>query len=95
MSNKSAKGSSRGPGEAGGCKYRSGSCYDLWWYLQGSNGDRDTENRLVAQGWGEDREDEMNGERSMEAHTLPHVKQRASGNLLYDSGSSNWGSVTT
>ena len=63
--------------------------------MHGSNGDRDTENRLVAQGWGEDREDEMNGERSMEAHTLPHVKQRASGNLLYDSGSSNWGSVTT
>ena len=28
-------------------------------------------------------------------HTLTYVKQIASGNLLYDSGNSNWGSVTT
>ena len=28
-------------------------------------------------------------------HTLPYVKQRANGNLLYDSGNSNWGSVRT
>ena len=27
--------------------------------------------------------------------TLPYVKQIASGNLLYDSGNSNWVSVTT
>ena len=26
---------------------------------------------------------------------LPYVKQTANGNLLYDSGNSNWGSVTT
>ena len=28
-------------------------------------------------------------------HTLPYVKQIASGNLLYDSGNSNMGSITT
>ena len=27
--------------------------------------------------------------------TLPYVKYTANGNLLYDSGNSNWGSVTT
>ena len=27
--------------------------------------------------------------------TLPYVKQTADGNLLYDSGNSNWGSVRT
>ena len=27
--------------------------------------------------------------------TSPYVKQIANGNLLYDSGNSNWGSVTT
>ena len=35
------------------------------------------------------------GESSMEIYTLPHVKQINSGNLLYDSGNSNQGSVTT
>ena len=28
-------------------------------------------------------------------YTLPYVKYIASGNLLYDSGNSNWGSVIT
>ena len=28
-------------------------------------------------------------------HILPYVKQIANGNLLYDSGNSNWGYVTT
>ena len=37
----------------------------------------------------------MNGESSMETYTLPYVKQIASGNLLYNSGNSNQGSVTT
>ena len=37
----------------------------------------------------------MNGNSSMEAHTLTHVKQTAKGNLLYDSGNSHWGSVVT
>lgn len=32
---------------------------------------------------------------SMEIYTLPHVKQPASGNVLNDSGSSDWSSVTT
>ena len=38
---------------------------------------------------------EMNGDSSMEAHTLPYVKQIANGNLLYDSGNPNRGSITT
>ena len=37
----------------------------------------------------------MNRESSMETYTLTCVKQIASGNLLYDSGNSNQGSVTT
>ena len=37
----------------------------------------------------------MNGESGMETYTLTYVKQIASGNLLYDSGNSNRGSVTT
>ena len=36
-----------------------------------------------------------NGEGSMKTYTLRYVKQRASGNLLYDSGNSNQSSVTT
>ena len=28
-------------------------------------------------------------------HTLPYVKQTANRNLLYDSGNSNWGSIST
>ena len=35
------------------------------------------------------------GESSMETYTLTYVKEIASGNLLYDSRNSNWGSVTT
>ena len=30
-----------------------------------------------------------NGDGTMKTYSLPHVKQIASGNLLYDSGSSN------
>ena len=49
--------------------------------------DTDIENRLVdtvgeGEGW-------TNWERSMETYILPYVKQIASGNLLYDTGSSN------
>ena len=36
-----------------------------------------------------------NAESSVEAHTLPSVKQIAEGNFLSDSGNSNWGSVTS
>ena len=43
----------------------------------------------------EEGEGEMSGESSMEAYTLTYVKQIANGNLLYDTGNSNWGSVTT
>ena len=35
--------------------------------------------------WGE-RKGGTNGESSIETFTLPHIKQIASGNLLYDSG---------
>ena len=68
----------------------------------GSNGDADMDNRRVDMGagrvgrgrgeWGEGGE---NGEGSVETYTSPYVKQTVSGNLLCDSGSSNWGSVTT
>ena len=37
----------------------------------------------------------MNGESSVEEYTLPCVKYIAFGNLLYDSGNVNLGSVTT
>jgi len=37
----------------------------------------------------------MNGESSMEAYTLPYIKQIAHGHLLYASGNPNWGSITT
>ena len=46
------------------------------------------------QGVGEE-EGEMNGESSMEAYTLPYVKQIAKGSFLYDSENSNCDSVTT
>ena len=37
----------------------------------------------------------MNGESSMEIYILPYVKQAGIGDSFYDSGSSNWRSVTT
>ena len=43
-------------------------------------------------GWGEE-DGGTNGESSMEIYTLPYVKYITSGNLLYDSGNSPWGSV--
>ena len=46
-------------------------------------------------GWGEEGESGMNGESNMEAYTVQCVKQITNGNLLYDSGNSNQGSVTT
>ena len=45
-------------------------------------------------GSGEEGEGKTNGESRMEAYTVTHVKQTVSGNLLYDSGNSNQGSVT-
>ena len=72
----------------------------------GSNGDADTQNRRVDTvggigrgGWGEGGADgERAGRtgRGARKHTpSPYVKQTVSGNLLCDSGSSDWGSVTT
>ena len=46
-------------------------------------------------GSGEEGEEKTNGESRMEAYALPSVKQIANENLLYDSGNSNWGSITT
>jgi len=44
------------------------------WYLQGSIGDADIENRFMDKSWGEEGEDEINGESITEAYTLPYVK---------------------
>ena len=62
--------------------------------MQGSNGDTDIENRHVHGGGGEGGGG-TSGESSMEAYTLPFVKETASENLLYGSGKTNQGSVTT
>ena len=47
--------------------------------MQSSDGHTDIENRLMDKGGGED---EMNGESSMEAYTLPYGKLIANENLL-------------
>ena len=47
---------------------------------------------LWSQWLGEEGESGMNGESNTEPNTLPSVKQIVKGNLLYDSGNSNWGS---
>ena len=61
--------------------------------MQGGNGDTNIEKRLVDPvGEGEGGK---NGESSMETYTRPHAREMASGNLLYDAGSSNRGSVST
>ena len=51
--------------------------------------------QTYGQGWGEEGECEMNGEGSTKAYTPPYVKCTATGNLLYDSGNSTQGSMTT
>ena len=48
---------------------------------------------LWTQGRGEEGEGGMDGESTMGPYTLPSVKH-VNGNLLYDSGNSNGGSVT-
>ena len=63
--------------------------------MQGSSGDKDIENRCMNMGSEEEGEDKTNGESRMEAYTLTSVKYIANGNLLYDTGNSNWGSRTT
>ena len=62
-------------------------------YLQGSNGETDTENRLMDMGRGEERV--RFKERVTWKLTLPYVKQIANGNLLCGSGNSNRGSALT
>ena len=61
--------------------------------LQGGNGETDIENRLMDMGRGEERVRCM--ERVRWKLTLPYVKEIAQGNLLYGSGNSNRGSVST
>ena len=68
----------------------------IWYrriYLQGSNGETDIENRLMDMGRGEERVRCM--ERVTWKVTLPYIKEIAKGNLLYGSGNSNRGSVST
>ena len=59
--------------------------------MQGSNGETDIENRLMDMGRGEERV------RCMERVTwkliIPCAKYIGNGNLLYDSGNSNRGSM--
>ena len=61
--------------------------------MQSNNGETDRDNRLMDLGRGEERVRCM--ERVTWKLTLPYVKQIANGNLLYVSGNSNRGSVST
>ena len=61
--------------------------------MQGSHGETDIENRLIDMGRGEKRVRCI--ERVIWKLTLSYVKQIANGNLLYVSGNSNRGSVST
>ena len=62
-------------------------------YLQGSSGETDIENRLMDMGRGEERVRGM--ERVTWKLTLSYVRYIANGTLLYGSGNSNKGSVST
>ena len=57
------------------------------------SGDTDLENRLMDTVQGEEEEGGMYGERNTETYVT--MCKIANGNLLYDSGNSNQGSVTT
>ena len=61
--------------------------------MQCSNGNADIVNRLGDTVW--EGEDGMNWESSTEAYTLLCAKLIVSGNLLYDTGSSNLDCVAT
>ena len=64
-------------------------------YLQGRNRNADLE-MDVWTGWGARRgEGGMNWEVGTDMHTLPWIRQRTSGNLLYRTGSSVQCSVVT
>ena len=57
-----------------------------------SNGGADIENRLTDKGRGEEGDSEMNGESEMHRSIFTNIcKIDRSGNLLYDSGNSDWG----
>lgn len=62
-------------------------------YLQGSNGDVDIENRLVGTVWEE--KSETNRESSTETHVYIATCKTDSGNLLHGAGGVNLCSVTT
>ena len=61
--------------------------------MQGRKGETDIENRVMDMVWGVERVRCV--ERVTWKLTLPYVKYTAHGNLLYDSGNSNRGSVST
>ena len=61
--------------------------------LHSSNGETGIENKRKDMGRGEESVRCM--ERVTWKLTLPYVKYIANRNLLYDSGNSNWGVVTT
>ena len=61
--------------------------------MQGRNRDIDVEKGCVYMGEG--RGGEMNWEIGIDICALPCVKQIASGNLLYNTGSSAWCSMMT
>ena len=63
--------------------------------LQGSNGETDTEDRPMDRPMGRGEERVRGMERVAWKLTLPYVKQIANGNLLFVSGNSNRGSVST
>ena len=60
-------------------------------YLQGSNGERDIQNRIMDMGRGEERVRYM--ESNMETYIT--ICKIANGNLLHGSGNSNMGSIST
>ena len=60
--------------------------------MQGCNGETDIKNRLMDMAGGEEGEGEMYGESNMEIFNA--IYKIANGNLLYDLGNSNRGSVT-
>ena len=65
-----------------------------WWtYLQGSNGDTKIENRLLGMAGGVEGEGKWMKSNIETYITICEIT--ANGNLLYDSGNSNQGSVTT
>ena len=51
--------------------------------------------RELTYGWGRKERVRCMGRVAWNVYTLPYAKQIANGNLLNDSGNSNWGSVTT